>query len=288
MAGLPEFCFLRCRANQQLSAAFFVVTTAGVSAVNLKRDLADALAVLAQLGLNGIAALSSLGVFGFELLHRLGALLEFFGESVELGVEFGALLLDGGEFAGQDQAQLGSHFLAQAGITLGFGGLPLQGIHLPRDFVEDVVNASQVKLGVLEARFGQSLLGLEFRNPRSLFQNRAAIGGTAAEDLPDASLLDEGVRLRAKAGAHEQFLNVAQAAELAVQQIFAVAGAEQATRNHDFSVVELLLVELAAANLEHDVRGRGSNRGGGCGAPSHCGRGGRKSVRHRGRLRRWY
>ena len=58
------------------------------------------------------------------------------------------------------------------------------------------------------------------------FNHRAAIGRTAAQNLPDASLLDERVRLRPQARAHEQFLNVAQAAELPVEKIFAVAGAE--------------------------------------------------------------
>jgi hypothetical protein len=73
-------------------------------------------------------------------------------------------------------------------------------------------------------------------------------------------LLDERVRLRAQAGAHEQFLNVAQAAEFAVQQIFAVAGAKQAAGDDDFSGAELLLVELAAADFQHNVR---SHRSGG-------------------------
>ena len=56
-----------------------------------------------------------------------------------------------------------------------------------------------------------------------------------------------------KPGAHEQVLNVAQAAELSVQQIFAFAGAEEPPRNGDLSGLECAL-ELATANLEHDLR----------------------------------
>ena len=155
---------------------------------------------------------------------------------VELRIKFRAFLLDGGELAGQHQAQFGAHFFAQARVALGFGGLALEGIHLPRDFVEDVVDTGQVELGVFQARFGQTLLGLEFRDPGGLFEDGAAVRRTAAEDLPNASLFDQRVGFRPEARAHEQFLNVAQAAEFAVQQIFAVAGAEQAARDHDFAV----------------------------------------------------
>ena len=167
-------------------------------------------------------------------------MLHFFGEGVELRIEFGALHApDRGELAGQHDAQLGAHLVAQARVALGLRGLALQRIHLARDFFEDVVDAGQVQLGVFEAGFGEALLGLELGDAGGFFENRAAVGGTAAEDLADASLLDERVGLGPEAGAHEQFLNVAQAAELAVQQIFAVAGAEQAARDHDFSVHEI-------------------------------------------------
>ena len=60
----------------------------------------------------------------------------------------------------------------------------------------------------------------------------------AAQDLADAPLLDERVRFRPQARAHEQFLNVAQPAELAVQQVFAIAGAEQPPRDHDLARFE--------------------------------------------------
>jgi hypothetical protein len=61
-------------------------------------------------------------------------------------------------------------------------------------------------------RFGESLFCLEFRDPRRLFDDGAAVGRTAAQNLADASLLDERVGLRSQARSHEQFLDVAQAA----------------------------------------------------------------------------
>jgi len=44
----------------------------------------------------------------------------------------------------------------------------------------------------------------------------------------------------------EDVLNIAQAAELAIQQVLALAGAEQAARNHHFALLRRAL-ELAPA-----------------------------------------
>ena len=96
-----------------------------MGAIDFERDLADAVAILAQLGFDGVAALGAFGMFNFELLHGLGTMLHLFSEGVELEIEFGALLLDGGELASEDEAQLGAHFLTQAGVALGLACLPL-------------------------------------------------------------------------------------------------------------------------------------------------------------------
>ena len=136
-----------------------------------------------------------------------------------------------GKLAGQHNPQLGPHFFAQAGVAFSLRSLPLQRIHLSRDFFEDVIDAGQVLLGIFKARFRQPLLGFEFRNPRSFLNDRPPVGGTAAQDLADASLFDQGIRLRPQAGSHEQFLNVSQAAQLSVEQIFAIAGTEEPTRD---------------------------------------------------------
>ena len=92
--------------------------------------------------------------------------------------------------------KLAAHFVAQLGIALGLGGLTLQRVHLPRHFVEDVVDARQVLLGVGQAGFGEALASLEFGDAGGLFDDVAPVGGLAAQDLPDASLLDQRVRLR--------------------------------------------------------------------------------------------
>ena len=158
------------------------------------------------------------------------------------------------ELAGQHNAQLGAHLVAQAGVAFGLRRLPLQRVHLARDFVENVVDARQIELGIFQARFRQPLARFVFGYAGGLLDDGAAVGGLAAEDLPDPSLLDDGVGLGAKARAHEDVLNVAQAAELAVQQILAFAGAEEAARDLDFAGLEGAL-EFTAANLQHDCSG---------------------------------
>src|SRR5271169_1379670 len=257
---LGQFCVSGGRANHKFCAAFFIVAATGASTIDFQIDLALAITVFTQLSINGITAFRAFAVLGFQLLNPLRPVLHVLSQRVELGVELRALVFDSGKLAGQNHSKQGAHLFAQLGVALGFGRLALQRIHLARDLVEDVVYASKVQLRVLEAGLGQALLGLELRDSGSLFQNRSAISGAATEDLADASLFDQGVGLWAEAGAHEEFLNVAQAAEFSVEQIFAVAGAEQAARDDDFSGAELLLVEFSAADLQHDL-GRAGERG---------------------------
>jgi hypothetical protein len=103
--------------------------------------------------------------------------------------------------------------------------------------------------GIFQACFGKPLLGLELGDAGSFFNDGAAIGRTAAENLSDTTLLDEGIGLRPESGAHEQLLNIAETAELAIQQVLAVSGAEQTARYNDLSRAERLL-KLAAADFE--------------------------------------
>ena len=126
------------------------------------------------------------------------------------------------------------HFALQFFVALGFGGLALQRIHLAADFFQNVEDARQVLLRAFELGFGQPLLGFEFGDAGRFFDHGAAVLRFVAEDLADAALLDDGVAFRTEAGAHEEVLDVAQAGDFAVDQIFAFAGPEQAARDGDF------------------------------------------------------
>ncbi len=46
---------------------------------------------------------ASLVVFGFELLHSIGAMLIFLGQGIGLGVESNGFLFERREFAGQHE-----------------------------------------------------------------------------------------------------------------------------------------------------------------------------------------
>jgi len=91
------------------------------------------------------------------------------------------------------------------------------------------------------------------------------IPAASSQDLTDASLLDQRIGLRAKPGSHEQLLNVAQTAKLAIQQIFAVARAEQAAGDVDFPRAELLL-EFATPDFEYNIGSAERSRSGAAGA----------------------
>ena len=109
--------------------------------------------------------------------------------------------------------------------------LPLERVHLPRDFLQNVVDAVQVLLCAFELEFRQPLAGLELGDARGLFDDRTAIERTRAEDLPDAALLDNGVVFGAEAGSEKDILDVAEPAELAVDQVLALSRPEKLARD---------------------------------------------------------
>src|SRR5208337_5279747 len=82
----------------------------------------------------------------------------------------------------------------------------------------------------------------------------APVRRLAAQDLADASLLDDCVRLGPQAGAHEDVLDVAQPAQLSVQEVLALAGTKQPPRHRDLACLEGAL-EFAPADFEYYVRG---------------------------------
>ena len=203
MLSLRQLVLRRTGTNDQFRAAFFVVSPLCLRPVRFQLDLIQPLTVFAQLCFDRVSALRALTVLGFELLYVVSLRAHLLRNAIYLSVDRCAFVIQLREFAGEHNPQLGSHFVAQLGIALGFRGLPLQRIHLPRNFLEDVVHARQVLFSVFETRFRQPLLRLEFRDSGSLFDNRPPVGRTAAQNLPNAPLLDERIRLRPKPCAHE-------------------------------------------------------------------------------------
>src|SRR5579862_4270053 len=123
---------------------------------------------------------------------------------------FGSLALQHPEAASERSPELCHQLALQLLIALGFGSLAFQRVHLAADFFQNVENSREVLLGAFQLGFRQTLLGFEFADSGRLFDDRAPILRFIAEDLPDASLLDDRVALRPQASADEKLLDVAQ------------------------------------------------------------------------------
>ena len=216
--------------------------------VGLGAGLADLLVEL-------VALLDPGGVLGVHCVDGGGLFGDLRGEDGDLRGDFGLLGVELAHAAGQDDTQAGAQVVAQQAVTLRLGGLALERVHLARDLVEDVVDAGEVDLGGLQAQLGEALLGLEAGDSGGLFEDGAAVHGLGAEDLADALLADDGVGLAAQAGSQEDVLNVAQAADLAVEQVLGVAGAEEAAGDGDLTGADRGAAKAAAADLEDDPGG---------------------------------
>ena len=95
---------------------------------------------------------------------------------------------------------------------------------------------------------------LYFVTPGGFFDQLPAIGRARAEDLADLSLLDDGVGLDAEAGVHQQVLHVAQAADLAVDQVFALAGSVQPPHQLDVADDQRRLLRATATASPAEAR----------------------------------
>ena len=200
----------------------------------------------------------------FEFLNLLSRTVDVFGKGSNLLVQPLLISVHRRHAAGQHHAQPCAQLIAHGGKPLGLGCLPLEAIHLPRHFFKNVVHASQVLLGALQAQLGQPLLGLETGNARRLFNDRSPVVRLGAEQLPDPLLPDDGVTFRSQAGAHEDVLNVTQSAQLSIQQVLAFAGAKQPPGDHDLTLLRCPL-KLSPADLEHHrlrARSLAGRRGG--------------------------
>ena len=177
---LREFRFGRGHAPDEFGGTFFIGADASLAALGFQGDLAQAIAILAGFGFDGVAALGALGMLGLGLLHALGEFANFGAKPLHLAIERHALGVHDRELAGEHNPQLGAHFVAQAAVALGLAGLAFERIHLARDFFEDVIDAVEILFRLFEAGFGEALFGFEFRDAGGLFDDVAAVGGTAA------------------------------------------------------------------------------------------------------------
>ncbi len=147
--------------------------------------------------------------------------------------------------------------------------LPLERPALLVHLEDDVVDPGEVLLRRFELQLRGAPPGLVLRDAGRFLNQLTAIGRPRAEDQADLALLDDGVRLRAEAGVHQQFVHVPQPADLAVDQVLALTRSIQPPRDLDFP----------GDRLDHFICGRGRCR-------FHCRCGDRCHHRSRAVLRR--
>src|SRR5581483_5043002 len=134
-------------------------------------------------------------------------------------------------------------------VLLGAARLSLERGHLAVELAEHVLNAHEVVARPLHLPFGGDLPAPEARGARRLFDEEAALLGLRVDELVDAALLDDRVRLRADARPEEELRDVLQATGSAVDGVLRFARAEVAARDEDLARPSELGGEAARGEL---------------------------------------
>ena len=260
LAGLGRLAGVACRPGLVLRDALLadrdhllrVGQLAGVLGGGLAR-LADAPLVLHDLGMDG---------GGGRLGRRHGFLAADSapGEIGQRGVQLAEARVEGRQAAAGDENVERAQLVLQLLVAARLAGLALQGTDLALDLADDVGQAQQVGLGLLQLAQGLLAVGLELGDAGGLLEDAAAILGARGENGVDLPLGHHRVAVGADARAHEEALDVAQAAGVLVDEIGPLARAENAPRDRD--LVELRVEDLVAvgegdADLRHVHRRAG-------------------------------
>ena len=128
-------------------------------------------------------------------------------------------------------------------------GLLAQGLDLQLQLIDLIVDAQEVFLRAGKLALRLLLAVAVARDAGRLLKDLAALVALAGDDLCNAPLPDDRVPVAAEAGVHEQLIDVAQAAGLAVDGIFALAAAVIAAGDHDLGVFG---VEDTGAVIENE------------------------------------
>lgn len=100
------------------------------------------------------------------------------------------------------------------------------------------MDAEQIALGVVELALRLALARLVLDDAGRFLENAAAVLRARAQNLLDPTLADDGVRLLADAGIHEQLGDVLEPARLAVDHVFAVAAAMDPPRHRHLVMLD--------------------------------------------------
>ena len=145
----------------------------------------------------------------------------------------------------------------QALVALRLVGLALQAARLPPHLVDDVGQAQQVVLGALQLVQRLFLLGLVLRDAGRLVEDHPALQRPRVDDGVDLALLQHAVAVRPHAGVHAQAGDVLQAALGVVQQVLALAGAEEAARDAHLVEIDRQVALRVVENQVHPCHAGG-------------------------------
>ena len=237
-AGGDDVLAVLMDAGFEFGAAFVVEGHAAGGGVEEVAVLVEALAELGEFAFEEAGGGAGFGdgfLFGGELHGELG-IADF--EAADGGAEFVAL---GGEFDEAFVAEVGIEDADVAGeglVAAGLGDLALEGVHAAFLLGEDVGDAEEVGLGVFEFAEGFLFLAFVFGDAGGFLEDGAAFFGFGGEDLVDLALGHDRVGGAADAGVHEEVMDVAEAAEGAVEAVFGAAIAEDAAGDGDLVEVD--------------------------------------------------
>ena len=110
-------------------------------------------------------------------------------------------------------------------IPLGLFRLKLQRFQLQLQLGDLIADAQQIVFRALQLALCLLFPVAVFGDTGSLFKDLPAVPAFQGKDLIDAALTDIGVALPAQAGVHQELIDIFQAGRLAVDIVFAVAGA---------------------------------------------------------------
>ncbi len=172
---------------------------------------------LAQFALGGFLAFLERGLVGDLGLQRLTQPYEVVGEEAEAGVP-----------------QIG----LDDGCPAGDGGLAAQRLELPPKLVRQVLHAGEVGLHRVELAERLLLALAVLEDAGGLLDEGAAAHRVGVQDGVELALADDDVHLAADAGVGEEFLDVEEAAGVAVDLVLAAAVAEHDPRDGDLGVLD--------------------------------------------------
>ncbi|OPZ03081.1 MAG: hypothetical protein BWZ09_02467 [Alphaproteobacteria bacterium ADurb.BinA305] len=233
-----------------LGAAALAVDRALAVLLELRAEGGDALLRLVDQGVN-------MRRLGLRLGHELLVRDELLAQRVNRGVQLADADVEGRQAPAGEEDVEAAQLVAQLFVFLRLAGLSLKRADLALHLADHVGEAQQVRVGLLDLAQGLFAVGLEFGDAGRLLEDRAAVFGLGGQDGVNLALSHDRVGGRPDARAHEQPVDVLEAAEVLVDEILPLAGPEHAAGDGDLverGVQHAFAVGERDADLGHAER----------------------------------